>query len=205
VPGSSTQTFELWGTSLVRTVTSSSEGGGMTSPAGMRVILYGQDNFICSERHLACDNNRTYPRNAINKQYCRANRAFFVGRNDNSASYFSIQETLCRRGLQRSNRQRRTGSGRDVDLRKPPLRRLGGSQRAVHGRAHRFRALILKESKSFFHATTQWHSGFCQRSFAQLRRVEWSAACSAKETNLLTETKDPVPGASANRSNGFSS
>jgi hypothetical protein len=177
----------------------------MTKPAGMRAILCGRDNFICSERHLVYDNNMTYPRNAINKQYCRANKALVVGQNDNSASYFSTQETLCRRALQRSNRQRRTGTGRDVDLREPAFRRLGGSRPAVQGRAHRFRALILKESKSFFHATTQWHSGFCQRPFAQLRPVEWSAACPAKENNLLTETKDPVPGASANPSNGVSS
>ncbi|MDT5096835.1 MAG: hypothetical protein QOC76_572 [Mycobacterium sp.] len=205
VPGSSTQTFELWGTSPVWTVTSSSEGGGMTNPAGMRAILSERGNFICSDRHLVNDNNVTYPRNAINKQYCRPNKVFFVGRNDNSASDFSIQEAVCRRALQRSNRQRRTDRGRDVDLRKPALRRLGGSQPAVHGRAHRFRAPIWKESKSFFHATTQWHSGFRQRPFAQLRPVEWSAACSAKENHLLTETKESVPGASANRLNGFSS
>jgi hypothetical protein len=177
----------------------------MTNPAGMRAILSERGNFICSDRHLVNDNNVTYPRNAINKQYCRPNKVFFVGRNDNSASDFSIQEAVCRRALQRSNRQRRTDRGRDVDLRKPALRRLGGSQPAVHGRAHRFRALIWKESKSFFHATTQWHSGFRQRPFAQLRPVEWSAACSAKENHLLTETKESVPGASANRLNGFSS
>jgi hypothetical protein len=203
VPGSSTQTFEL-GHVTVWTVTSSSEGGGMTNPTGMRVLPSGRGNFICGDRHLVYGNTMTHPQIAMTKQYCRANKAFVVRRNDNSAPYSSIQATLCPRALQRDNGQRRTPTGRDLDLRKPAVRRLGAPQQSVHGRAHRFRALILEGSKSVFHAITQWHSGFRQRPFDQLRLLEWSAPYSAKANNLLTETKHPVPGAWANRSNGFS-